>query len=213
MTDLILEYVLDGRRPGYAFRPPTNSFSQATLDAVWRGAMPRGQGWGDESLHGALSLKTFRVGEQWMALSRVTVTDQADELGRRGIRRAEIDLVPRAAYQARLHDQLDALPAEARLAASERLGNYLWKRILDKALLRAPRQVVLAHPYASVTAWQVVEALILHIVTSPGLQLLEGWGPLTTFTTLARDWHEESQVIGLPHHVAARSGAAAIRIP
>lgn len=213
MADLILEYVLDGQRPGYAFQQPTDGFSQATLDAIWRGAMPRGQGWGDESLHGAVSLKTFRVDEQWMALSRVTVTDQADELGRRGIRRAKIDLVPRTAYQARLHDQLDTLPAEARLAAGERLGDYLWKRILDKALLRARRQVVLVHPYVGVTAWQVVEALILRIVTSPGLQLLEGWGPLTTFTTLACDWREESQVVGLPRDAADRSGAAAIRVP
>lgn len=213
MADLILEYALDGHRPGYAFRPPTDGFTRATLDAVWRGAMPRGQGWGGESLRGAGSLKSFRVDDRTMALSRVTVTDQADELGRRGIRRAEIDLIPCAAYQARLHDRLDALPAASRLAAGERLGSYLWKRILDKALLRARRQVVLTRPYASIADWQVVEALVLRIVTSPGLQMLEGWGPLTTFTTLALDWREESQVVALPWGAAARAGAAAIRVP
>ncbi len=55
MVDLVLEYVLNSRRPGYNFTTPTNGFSDSTLKAIWQQAMPRGQGW--RHYIGAQSLK------------------------------------------------------------------------------------------------------------------------------------------------------------
>src|SRR5690606_24009966 len=82
-----------------------------------RQAMPRGQGWGADALAGAQSLKCFPVGGGQMAVSSVTVTGQSDELGRRGIRRAEVSLVPARDYPAVIQARLDALPREVREAA------------------------------------------------------------------------------------------------
>jgi hypothetical protein len=213
MRRLVIDYALAGTHPGYRFRPPTNGVDRATLDAVWRGAMPRGQGWGAEALAGARSLKAFPVDGRTMALSTVVVTDQQDELGRRGIRRAEIDLILAGEYPARLAERIGALSPAAVDAAGGRLGGYVWQRVLDRVLLRGRRQVVLAHPYRSPEDWQIVEALILRLVTSPGIRVFEGWGPLTPFTTLALGRGDEGRVVGMPQAAArAGRGGAVVRV-
>lgn len=214
---LIIEYALDaspprgldGMRPGYRFRPPVEGFDERTLNAVWRQAMPRGQGWGADALTGARSLKCFPLAGGLVAVSNVVVTDQADEMGRRGIRRAEIDLLDARGYPAWLEGRLADTPAAIREAAGQRLAGALLRRMLNRALLRGGRQVALAHPYRSADAWQVIEALVLRLVTSPGVRLLEGWGPHTSFTTLALETQDESQIVALPLE-AARSPAAIV---
>lgn len=213
MRRLVIDYALDGPHPGYRFRPPTNGFDRSTLDAVWRGAMPRGQGWGTEALAGARSLKSFPVGSRTMALSTVVVTGQRDELGRGGIRRAEIDLIPAGEYPARLAERIAALPPAAVDAAGGQMGGYLWQRVVDRVLLRGGRQVVLSYPYRSPEDWQIVEGLILRLVTSPGVRMFEGWGPLTPFTTLALGRGDEGRVVGMPQNaVRAGRGGAVVRV-
>lgn len=197
MPDLVIEYALEGKRPGYGFRPPLDGVDERTQAAVWRQAMPRGQGWGADAFAGAQSLKCFPIDGGRMAVSSVTVTDQSDELGRRGIRRAGVSIVPARDYPAYLQARLDALPREVREAAGEQFVGYLWQRIVDRALLRG-RRVVLTAPYTGPASWQYVEALVLRLVTSPGIRLFEGWGPLTSFTTLALDWRDEGQIVGVP---------------
>ncbi|NJL56806.1 hypothetical protein HC928_17885 [bacterium] len=81
---LVIEYVHEGHQRGYNFTSPTDGYTDAALKQVWRGAMPRGQGWGAEGLAGAHALKSFVLDDGRVALSRVTVTDQADDAGRRG---------------------------------------------------------------------------------------------------------------------------------
>jgi hypothetical protein len=198
--DLVIEYGLDGGQPGYRFRPPVRGFSEEALRVIWRCAMPRGQGWGGNSYVGARSLKCFPVDAHTAALSLVTVTDQQDEVGRRGIRRAEITLVPARDHLAYLERRLEAYPASVRAAAQHRLPPYLWRRILDKAVpkLKRGQPVVLAHPYTGPQSWQFIEALMLRLVTSRAVRLIEGWGAVSSFTTLALDWHDESRLVALP---------------
>src|SRR5690606_41939715 len=100
MPHLVIEYATGGKRPGYRFRPPVDGIDEATRSAVWRHAMPRGQGWGAEGFAGARSLKGFPVGRGTVAVSTICVPDPADELGRRGIRRAGCELWPGAAFSA-----------------------------------------------------------------------------------------------------------------
>jgi len=210
MPHLVIEYATGGKRPGYRFRPPVDGIDEATRSAVWRHAMPRGQGWGAEGFAGARSLKCFPVGRGAVAVSTICVTDQADELGRRGIRRAEVELLPAAAYPAFLEQKLAAIPAPIREAASHQLMSYLWQRIVDRALLRGSRCVVLTAPYTGPEGWQHIEALILRLVTSPGIRMFEGWGVLTPFTTLALDWRDEGQIVGVPSASLRRGRGASI---
>jgi hypothetical protein len=198
MHKLIIEYVLDGKRPGYNFRPPTDGFDDATLKAVWRSAMPRGQGWGTDSFLGSRSVKTFPIDRSRMAVSEVLVTGQQDEQGRRGIRRAEITVMNHSAYLAHLQARLKHYPKPVQDAAERRLNRFVWRRIVDRALLRSGQQIVLAHPYRHADDWQLVEALILHLVTSKRMRLIEGWGFTSPFTTLALDHRDESRIVALP---------------
>ncbi len=74
----------------------------------------------------------------------------------------------------------------------------MWQRVWDRVLLRGGRQVTFTHPYSGPGAWQRVEALVLRLVASPGVRLLEGWGPLVPFTTLALDAADGGRVVALP---------------
>src|SRR5690606_41945434 len=68
MPHLVIEYATGGKRPGYRFRPPVDGIDEATRSAVWRHALPRGQGWGAEGFAGARSLKCFPVGRGTVAV-------------------------------------------------------------------------------------------------------------------------------------------------
>lgn len=214
--DLIIEYGLDSDQPGYRFKPPVSGFSEEALRVIWRHAMPRGQGWGSNGYLGARSLKCFPVDAHTAALSLVTVTDQQDEIGRRGIRRAEITLVPAQDHLAYLERWLESYPSPVRAAAQHRLAPYLWHRILDKAIpkLKRGQPVVLAHPYSGPRSWQFMEALMLKLVTSRAVRLVEGWGAVSSFTTLALDWQDESRLVALPLDKARQArGVTVIVIP
>ena len=216
MPDLIIEYGLDGGQPGYRFKPPVGGFSEEVLRTIWRCAMPRGQGWGGNDYIGARSLKCFPVDAYTVALSLVTVTDQEDEMGRRGIRRAEITLVPARDHLVHLERRLETYPPSVYAAAHRRLTPYLWRRILDKAVpkLKRGQPVVLAHPYTGPQSWQVMEALMLKLVTSRAVRLIEGWGAVSSFTTLALDWRDESRLVALPlDRAQALRGVTVIVIP
>ncbi len=200
MQTLTLEYVLDGSRPGYQFTTPTNGIGEAALKTIWRHAMPRGQGWGQ--FVGARSLKCFSLDDgRQVAFSEVTVTDQADESGRRGIRRAEIMLLDAEACPAVLTLRLVTLPEAVRDAANSLLTFWRWKRILDRAVPKMRRkhgQIVLAYPYISPEEWRVVEAAVLTIVTSRRLRALGGGPCACSLTTLALDHRDESALVAIP---------------
>jgi hypothetical protein len=216
MPSLVIEYALDGREPGYRFAASPDGLDEQARRVIWRHAMPRGQGWGADRYAGARALKCFWVDERRIALSTVTVTDQRDEMGRGGIRRAEIDVLPAGQVGAALDERLRGCPAAIHDAARSRLSVYMWKRLLSRIVphLRARRQVLLAHPYHSAAAWQVMEVLVLRIVTSRTIRALEGWGAAQPFTTLALDWREETGIVALPLERARESrGAAVIVIP
>ncbi|MBN2469195.1 MAG: hypothetical protein JXN59_00620, partial [Anaerolineae bacterium] len=177
MTELVIAYVLDGKRPGYAFTTPTTGFDDQTLKTIWQNAMPRGQGW--RRYIGARSLKCFALdGGRRLAVSDVCVTEQADETGRQGIRRAAITVLDAADYMDYLTLRLVMLPDRARQEAERLLDWRRWKQILDRAAPKARKkdgQIALAAPFSSIDNWQIVEAAVLMIATSARVRLLSGW--------------------------------------
>ncbi|MBN2471978.1 MAG: hypothetical protein JXN59_14755 [Anaerolineae bacterium] len=201
MTDLVLEYVLDGRRPGYNFTTPTSGYDPETLKTIWQQAMPRGQGWRD--FIGARALKCFPLaGGRQAAISEVTVTDQADEIGRQGIRRAAITLLDGADFLDYLALRLALLPEQARQEATRRLSWRRWKQIMDRAAPKARAkagQIVLAGEYSGPAGWQVMEAAVLLVATSQRVRALKGWPRVLPLTTLALDPRDESRLVALPH--------------
>jgi hypothetical protein len=199
LSPLVIEYVLEGYRRGYNFTSPTNGYPDDVLKAIWRRAMPRGQGWGAPEFIGARSLKCFPLGRDRMALSEVIVTAQVDENGRAGIRRAVVSVLTPTACVEALRARLSAYPPSA-LAALERkpsLGE--WKRIVDQALpkLYGDGQLVFSAPFTSAESWQVLEAMIVKVAISRVGTLTHG-GRMLPFTTLALDYHDESRLVGIP---------------
>jgi hypothetical protein len=199
---LVIDYVLEGLRRGYNFVTPTQGIDEVTLAAVWRSAMPRGQGWNAPQYVGARSLKCFPLDDKTVALSEVTVTDSQDEQGRRGIRRAVIDILAVDACYDGLHERLEGYPAvvQAQLARRPTLGQ--WKRIIDAALpkVRGDAQVVLSHSYSTAEDWAIVEAFVVKLALSRRAPLSR-WGKIPPFTTLALETREEAQLVALPSQV------------
>lgn len=197
MRHLTIEYLFEGHKRGYNFTSPTNGFNADTLKTVWRSAMPRGQGWGAAVYNGAKALKTFPLPDGRIALAEVTVTGERDESGRGGIRRAQVDIMQPGEYVEVLRGRLQAYPPLAQAAATRKPG--FARHVIPK--ISGDKQVILSHPYMQGAGWQVVEAVILH----EAIQHLERrWGGshYFTFTTLALDYREESQVVVLPEQRA-----------
>lgn len=201
MPDLIIEYNLDGKHPGYAFRQPTNGYHEDVLKAVWKGAMPRGQGWGANGFTGAQSLKCFPLNRRFIAVSEVIITDQEDEEGRRGIRQAAITLMSPGEYLGWLNARLDAYPLGIQEEAHRRLNLPGWAQIIHRALPRLrgrQPQVVLTSPYRDAYTWQIVEYLSIKLATSWVVKTIKGWGRINSLTTLALTHRDEARIVAIP---------------
>lgn len=211
---LVIAYRLEGERPGYAFTTPTTGYDDAVIRAVWRYAMPRGQGWGAEDYAGAHALKAFPLPDGRFAVSDTVVTDQQDERGRRGIRRAEITLVDGLDYDTHLRRLLDRYEPRVLQRAEDRLTVCKKTNIIGKTLPRFSRkdpQLVLTRKYKGVADWQVMEAFMLKLALDPVMPMRR-WGPVLSFTTLALDYHDESQMVVLPADRAASLDVPAVSL-
>lgn len=198
MKQLTIEYVFEGHQRGYNITTAQGRIDDATRKIVWRNAMPRGQGWGATEYIGARSLKCFPVNERELALVDARVTDLQDEHGRRGIRRAVVDVLPADECAERLRQQLAAYdnPVQAHVERLPTLGQW-WRIVAESLPLVGDGQVVLASPFASPGDWQLVEALVLKVALSRLLPLRR-WGKVTPFTTLALDARDELRLVALP---------------
>lgn len=207
MRRLTIGYVLEGERRGYAFTTPTEGVDPDALRAIWRSAMPRGQGWGDYPA--ARSLKGFELASGDVALCDIQVTDQVDEVGRTGIRRADIHLMTLKECRAHLLERLAALPPNVVKQAEQRLYSRDWEllfrkyRELSKPMTMLKPQTILAYE----GDWTFIEACVLLLVTRSTLlaNLLEvspAINPfadrLFAFTTFALDYRDEGRLVALP---------------
>lgn len=194
---LVIEYVLEGQQRGYNFTSPTRGYSEDALKAIWRNAMPRGQGWG--AFTGAASVKCFTLPDKRIAVAQVAVTDQQDESGRRGIRRAVIDVLAHADYAEALKTRLALIPASIQQDADHNLENWRRTRVLERlsGKIRKVGQLILTHAYSTPYDWQVVEAVLLKLAITPHPALRPLASPLN-FTTLALEYREEAPVVALP---------------
>lgn len=156
--------------------------------------MPKGQGWGAEIYVGAQSLKSFKLPDGRVALSESVVTGQRDESGRGGIRRTNVDIMQPGEYQEELLARLRGYPEPIQKEFNRKMRFGEGRRIPRS---KGDGQVVLSHPYRSVEAWQVVEALILKAAWD---ELDKRWtqGKMISFTTLALDYRDESQLVVIP---------------
>lgn len=197
MSRLVLEYVFEGHRRGYNFTTPTDDYDEETLKTIWRHAMARGQGWGKEAYVGARSIKTIVLPGGQVAVSEVTVTDLEDESGRRGIRRAVVDVMPPAVFNHHVRSRLLGYPVAVQKAAH--IHYNFCKRQMPR--LRKEKPFVLTHPFKSVQDWWIIEALVLMLVSRP-IGAMQRWETPVTFTTLALDYRNESRVVALPYDQA-----------
>jgi hypothetical protein len=201
MSALTIEYQLNTKQPGYSFSTPPNGYADPVLKAVWRQAMPRGQGWRSDTLIGARSLKCFPVSDEIVALSTTTVTDQVDEQGRRGIRRAEIDFIRTHDIVPTFKALLSTYPEPVQAAARQAFNVATWARIVEGALPKLGRkqsQIVFTHRYNGPDAWQVIEAVVLNLASVWPLRAMPGWGKFFSFTTLALTNEDESRIVAVP---------------
>ena len=210
MHELTISYVLEGARRGYNFTSPTDGIEPDALKAVWRSAMPRGQGW--DQYPGASALKCFPLESGEAAICQVSLTDLQDEVGRRGIRHAEIKLLAPRDYQRALLDRLHALPAQMVAEAERKLYSREWELLFKKYRdAKKPKsivkpQTILAYPY-SAAGWLFVEACLLLLATRSTLltnliEISPAINPfadrILSFTTLALDYREEGRIVALP---------------
>ena len=196
MPPLVIEYVFEGHQRGYNFTSPTSGYGDDELKAIWRNAMPRGQGWGQYV--GARSLKCFPVNRA-MAVCETEVTDLRDEHGRGGIRRSVIQVMSRPDYMDYLEQVLHQLPASIQ-GEIEHLPSFRQRMAITNKTMRRPRrdgQLVFLHPYTAFEDWQVVEGLLIKLVLSP-VASMQRWGKQVGFTTLALTHRDESMLVAMP---------------
>jgi hypothetical protein len=230
MRLLWLRYRLEGARRGYTLTDAATGEAPVLpaddLRALWRAALPRGQGWNAPALRGAHALKVLPLPSGLVALSRSVVTDLHDEAGRAGIREADVQLGTPAEAAAALDQALAALPAREVAEAERRLQSREWALLFRKVRDAAePRsllkpQTVLAHD-AAPTAWTFMTACLLLLVTRQTLltNLIEVSPRINPFadrlismTTLALDPRDELRLIGMPIAAAQAAGVPFVDI-
>jgi hypothetical protein len=197
LQHLTIEYVLEGYAPGYTFTTPTNGLDDDSQKVIWRNAFPRGQGW--SRYIGARTLKCFPVKANLWALCEVIVTDRQDEVGRKGIRHAEIDLLTTAECVKHLQAHYERYPTEIHQRLDRKPSLNEWRQILDRALpkFKGDPQVILTRLHPSAEDWRMIEALVLKLALYR-IGPIKRWGKLASFTTLALDYREESHIVAIP---------------
>lgn len=204
MTQIIIEYVLQGTRKGYNITSGADDLPDDVVKAVWRQAMPRGTGW--SAYTGARAIKAFALPDGQIAVSTVTVTDATDESGRAGIRRAVVDLIPAIGFERHLRQMWTSYPPPITAIARERCAHLARKlpRIKPKQTL------VLTSAFQSAQSWQLIEAVILCLMLDPPRRW-QNHNPPFPFTTLALDHLAENPLIAMPAERADGLAAFAVR--
>lgn len=193
MRVLEITYRLDGQHRGYQYVGSTAGFNDDTLKAVWRTAMPRGQGWGSPVYQGAHALKSFSLPDGRFALSETRVTDQQDENGRTGIRYARIEIMQPSEYGELLSNRLNQFPEWVQNEVHRDMGLFGRRRIPS---VSANEQVVLSRSY-NADDWILVEAFVLSAAVKEYHRRWRG-SHFVAFTTLALDWRGESPLVVVP---------------
>lgn len=199
MSRLTIEYLLEGPKRGYNYTSSTHLFDDRVLKEVWRNAMPRGQGWAADHYIGSRSIKCFPLENGQVAVSEVTVTDMEDENGRRGIRRAVVDVMSSTVFGHHLQSRVQAYPHEVRVAVNGQVDKV--RRSFPRLKKQMP--LILAYPFQSAQDWWLMEALVLHLTLTP-LRQMRRWGTIIPFTTLALSYRNDSKIVALPADEAAQ---------
>lgn len=198
MNHLVIEYVFEGHKRGYNFTTPTHAYDDATIKTIWKHAMPRGQGWGAETYIGSRAIKCFPLLDGRVALSETIVTDLADETGRRGIRRAVIEIFRPIALNAYFRARLATYDLNI-----QNVANILHNRIYHRFPNRNNAPFILAYPYRSTLLWRVIEACMFQLMLNMPRSLQNRPMPYH-FTTLALDYRDESPIVVIPTEKASQ---------
>lgn len=194
---VVVEYVLEGEKRGYRITTPTHHLREDVTKKIWQNAMPRGQGW-SKYTH-AQSLKCFPLPDGQMAVSEVVVTDDEDESGRKGIRRAEVQVMNIARYHDFLDKRFANLPAGVQNDAHQQIKS--WRRLRN--LERMPRkqsktdQLVITHPFTAMPDWRFIEGVVLLLTLSPWAYV-QRWTRPFSLTTLALASSGEGNIVAVP---------------
>jgi len=207
MRHVEIGYVLEGTRRGYNFTTPTDGIEPESLKAIWRRAMPRGQGWGNYPA--SRSLKCFGLESGEAAACDITVTDMIDEVGRKGIRHAHIHIFTLKEYRAFLLERLSQLPVATVAEAEKRLYSREWELLFRKYRdIGKPRTMIKPQTILAYDGdWTFIKACVLLLVTRSTLlaNLIEVSPAINPFaerifpfTTLALDYRDEGRLVALP---------------
>lgn len=188
---LVIEYVFEGHKRGYNFTTPTHTYDDVTLKTIWKHAMPRGQGWGADHLIGSRAIKAFPLPDGKIAISETTVTDLADETGRRGIRRAVIETFRPIAINAYFRARLATYDLHTQNGA-----NILHNRVYHRFPNRN-QPLIMSYPYKGVMLWRIIEAFMFQLMLNMPRNLQNRQTPYH-FTTLALDYRDESPIVVIP---------------
>ncbi len=198
---LTIGYVMQGHQRGYNFTTSTHGYADTVLKTIWRQVMPRGQGWSDYI--GARSLKCFELPDGEIALAEITVTDQQDENGRRGIRQAVVEVMPVQTFSHHLKFRILGYPSDTFAFANTAY------EILKNVRIKKNAPLILAYDYKNPRFWWGMELLILKLVDNPPRHLRRLPFPIS-FTTLTLDHLGETTIIGMPATKAAQISDATV---
>lgn len=224
LRSLHIAYVLTGAQRGYTLSADAGVPADAQK-AIWREALPRGQGWDDPAFTGARSLHCWPLGAGMAALSHTTITDQRDELGRGGIKQAHIVYGTLREIATALHDRLTVLPGHTLATAESALASQAWGLLFSRYRENMPAmkpRTLLTFPYTP-AGWLFIEACMLLLATRATLlanliEVTPQINPLAdrmlSFVTLTLDPREQSRLLALPAAHAARwPGVPMIALP
>lgn len=175
---------------GYDFVSKPQDIKNDMLREIWRNALPRGSAW--QRYSDVHILKAFPVHDFGFAISMIVVKMESDDFGRKGVLKAEIDLMGSKDYLL----YLDKISNKSQ----NRVKSLKMNQLVPKLVLG--QQIILTRRYLGWQDWSDnVEATIAQLVLSLPLRL----NLKISFTTFALDHLGESQIVAIPYKVAEDS--------
>lgn len=186
-------------------------FNQEAKKIIWLSALPSGSDWNRPVYAGNKIIKTFKVGKQY-AVSRIKVTDQADEVGRMGILNAQVFLMDDQQYMEWMRTEREKYN-NVRLSVSNHI-NIIFQRL--KFAIQGKfsyNKLIIQRPTRSQQDIDLNLSILLNLSLRDSLpEMLMGFPSNRTFTSITLATNDQAPIMCVPSDIKIKIPPRAIHI-
>ena len=196
MTFYNAEIIYDSESgAGYSLVTHSN-LSEVEKKAIWLNSLPEGSNWNLPQYRNKKITKTFSINGKF-AVSTIEVTSDSDEIGRKGLLNARINLYSQKKYKEWLHEEFHRINHSLYLNEVSTTIQVIFQRI--KNLKFQDSRLAIYRPFNNQKDIEYNFALLISLCVNDNLRTkIANWHQQLTFTSFALSPRDSSSIICLP---------------